>query len=223
MLDLLKTQKARDRQTTIGASAIGDPCAYCLARHLSDGSSSIGQYWLGAKIGDAIHMLMELEAQKHVGGGTDAKFKSLIGARLEESVFIGTIPGYGDVNSTPDLYLTAEKHLVDYKTSKRSKIDEYRLNPDALPTRYLYQIMLYGRALVAMGYPVEKVSFVFIARDGTSDRDVTVISFDYDETLADEAWNRVVLAYEWLQDGGDIDTLESDPHCYVCSQILHRM
>ena len=221
MLDLLKTPKARDKQRTIGASAIGDPCAYCLAQTLLNALSQTGEYWLGAKIGDAIHALLEIEGAKHLDDST-GKFKALKGARLEESLFIGSIPGYGDIWSTPDLYLTAENHLVDYKTSKRTKVETYRATGE-LPTRYIYQVMLYARALIAMGYKVDKISFVFINRDGTSDRDVVVFSMDYDEALANEAWDRVVAAWEWLEAGGDVETLPSDPNCYVCSSITHRM
>lgn len=221
MLDLLKTQKARDKQRTIGASAIGDPCAYCLAQTLLNAQSQTGQYWLGAKIGDAIHALLELEAMKHLLEKT-GKFKALFGARLEKSVYIGTIPGYGDIWSTPDLYLTAENHLVDYKTSKRTKVETYRAT-GKLPIRYIYQVMLYARALIEAGFSVDRISFVFINRDGTSDRDVVVFSMDYDAALANEAWDRVVAAWAWLEAGGDPETLPSDPDCYVCNSVTHRM
>ena len=223
MLDLMKEPTQRTQQRKIGASGIGNPCAYCLAQSLLGGQGGkIGQYWLGARIGDAIHALLEEEASKYLNT-TNGKFKYFAGARLEKKIFVGNVPGYGDIYSTPDLYLTSENHLIDYKTSKRSKVDMYRLDNSTLPTTYLYQVMLYARALIAAGYPVDKVSFVFINRDGTSDRDITVISFDYDESLADEAWDRMVAAWEWLEDGNDPETLASDPNCYVCNNVLHRM
>lgn len=223
ILDVLKVPTVRTQQRKIGASGIGNPCAYCLATSLIGGQGGkIGQYWLGARIGDAIHALLEHEAEKYLNT-TNGKFKYFAGARLEKSVYIGTVPNYGDIYSTPDLYLTAENHLVDYKTSKRSKVDMYRLDNSTIPTQYIYQVMLYARALIAAGHPVDKISFVFINRDGTSDRDVVVISFDYDETLANEAWDRLLLAWQWLEDGNDPETLPSDPNCYVCSNVLHRM
>lgn len=222
MLDLLKTPTQRTKQRKIGASGIGNPCPYCLANALLANKQRQGMYWLGARIGDAIHKLLESEAEKHIAQPQAHAFNALKDAKLEKSVFIGTIPGYGDVWSTPDLYLSAENHLVDYKTSKRTKTAVYALTGD-LPTTYVYQVMLYARALIASGQPVDKISFVFINRDGTSDRDVIVISLDYDETLANHAWDRVVSAWEWLQNGGDPETLQSDPDCYVCSQVLHRM
>ena len=178
-------------------------------------------YWLGAKIGDAVHALLEHEASKHLNDD-EGMFKVFNGARLEQAVYIGEIPGYGSIWSTPDLFLTAENHLVDYKTSKRSKVDYYKATGE-LPTKYLYQVQLYARALDDMGIQVDKISFVFINRDGTSDRDVVVFSVDYDRELADKAWDRVVSAWEWVQDGGDIETLASDPDCFYCSVIARRV
>lgn len=200
---------------------MGDPCAFCLANRLLAHSQKQGLYWLGARIGDAIHNLLEKEAQKHVVTPESYHFNSLVGADLEKSVYLGTIPGYGDIWSTPDLYLTAENHLVDYKTSKRSLVEQYRVT-GKVPIKYVYQLMLYARALIAAGKAVDKISFVFINRDGTSDRDIVIISYDYDESLANEAWDRVESAWKWLEAGGDVDTLDSDPNCYYCSQVLHR-
>jgi hypothetical protein len=178
-------------------------------------------YWLGAKIGDAVHALLEYEASKHLNEDQGV-FKVFKGARLEKAVFIGDIPGYGSIWSTPDLYLTAENHLVDYKTSKRSKVDYYAATGE-LPTMYQYQVQLYARALEDMGYKVDKISFVFINRDGTSDKDIKIFSVDYNRALADEAWDRVVSAWEWVKDGGDVESLPSDPECFYCSMIIHRM
>lgn len=223
VLDLLKTPTTRTKQRKIGASSIGDPCAFCLANQLLAHSQKQSQYWLGARIGDAIHKLLESEAEKHITTAQEPKFKALEGADIEKSVYIGTLDNYGDIWSTPDLYIASEEHLVDYKTSKRSKVELYRLDPANLPEKYIYQVMLYGRALIAAGKPVKRVSFVFINRDGTSDRDVIVISFDYDQLLADMAWDRLVDAWEWLEDGGDPDTLPSDPNCWYCNSVIHRM
>jgi hypothetical protein len=220
--DLLTTKSERTKQRKIGASSIGNPCPYCLAHALIGTEQRQGKYWLGAKIGDAIHKLLETEASKHVDKPENYRFNALKNARLEEKVFIGNIPGYGDVFSTPDLYLSTENHLVDYKTSKRIKVEQYRLS-GKLPIKYLYQVQLYARALIRAGYPVDKISFVFINRDGTGERDVVVFSVDYDEKLADKAWDRVVSAWKWLEAGGDPEILPSDPDCYVCDQVLHRM
>lgn len=176
---------------------------------------------MGARIGTAIHQALEDEAKPHVTK-PEPGFEAFKGAALEETLYIGTIPGYGDIYSTPDLYLAAEKHLVDYKTSKRTKTDEYQITGD-LPVQYLYQVQLYARGLEDAGKPVDKISFLFINRDGVGDRDVIVISVDYDRKLADEAWDRVCSAWVWLTEGNDPESLDSDPNCFVCHVLTGRI
>lgn len=226
MLDLLTTPSKRTKQKTIGASGIGNPCPYCLAQSLLGGQGQLSvakksPYWLGAKIGDAIHKLLETEGLKHKQQAQHPYFQALVGASFEETIYIGTIPGYGDIYSTPDLYIDSENHLVDYKTSKRSKVQEYLVA--GVPVQYLYQVQLYAMALEAMGKRVDKISFVFINRDGVGDNDVNVISLNYDPTLAKEAWDRVELAWQWLVAGNDPDTLPSDPNCFVCGVLTKRI
>ncbi len=176
---------------------------------------------VGSQIGDAIHKLLETEGLKHKQQAQHPYFQALVGASFEETIYIGTIPGYGDIYSTPDLYIDSENHLVDYKTSKRSKVQEYLVA--GVPVQYLYQVQLYAMALEAMGKHVDKISFVFINRDGVGDNDVNVISLNYDPTLAKEAWDRVELAWQWLVAGNDPDTLPSDPNCFVCSVLTKRI
>jgi hypothetical protein len=221
-IDLLKTPTPRTKQTRIGASGIGDPCPYCLVQALLANKQGQSQYWLGARIGDAIHKLLESEVLKHIVKPESYHFNALVGADSEKTIYLGNIPGYGDIWSTPDLYLPAKNHLIDWKTSKRDKSFKYYATGE-IPVKYIYQIMLYARGLIAAGKQVDKVSFVFINRDGTSDRDVIVISFDYNEALADEAWDRLEAAWQWLEAGNDPETLPSDPQCYVCQQVIHRM
>lgn len=220
-IDLLSTPTKRDRQTKIGASGIGDPCDYCLAMKLLAYSGNGKQkYWLGAKIGTAIHALIEKEALKHIEKPESYHFYSLLDARVEESVLVGHLPHYGDIYSTPDLYLAAEEHLIDWKTTKRDKMTQYKLK--GIPPQYQYQGQLYARALNDAGFPVKRVTFVFINRDGTSDADIVAFSFDYDKALADEAWDRLESMWEWLRAGGDPDSLTSDKNCYTCNVVSRR-
>jgi hypothetical protein len=89
--------------------------------------------------------------------------------------------------------------------------------------QYIYQGQLYARGLEDAGYTVEKISFVFINRDGTNERDVRIFTYDYDRAMADEAWDRTVAAWNWLENGNDPETLPSDPNCYNCNQVLGRI
>jgi len=201
---------------------MGNPCDYCLAHALlATRGNPVQRYWLGARIGTAIHMLLEKQELKHVVKPQGKQFKALKGALVEQTIKLGVIPGYGEIWSTPDLFLVAENHLIDHKTSKRAKVEGYVLSGD-VPVQYQYQGQLYARALEDAGYTVEKISFVFINRDGVGDNDIRVMTYDYDRSMADEAWDRVVAAWQWLEAGGDPETLPSAPGCYVCEQVLGR-
>jgi hypothetical protein len=221
IVDLLTTPSKRDNQRKIGASGMGDPCPYCLAHKLLATKQRQGRYWLGGKIGTAIHALLESEELKHIVKPQSNNFKALKGALVEQTISLGVIPGYGEIFSKPDLFLVAENHLVDHKTSKRAKVEGYALT-GTIPVQYIYQGQLYARGLEDAGYAVEKISFVFINRDGTNERDVRIFTYDYDRSMADEAWKRTEDAWNWLQAGNDPETLPSDPNCYNCNQVLGR-
>ena len=220
VLDLLKKPSARDGQRLIGASEIGNPCSYCLAnRLLSKGGGSPNKYWMGARIGTAIHKALEEEAER--ADRKDYRFAILEGSRQEESIRLGYIEGYGTVKSKPDLVLVKDRHLIDYKTSTSTKIKHYKL--DGVPQQYVYQQQLYAWGLTQAGTPIDKISLAFIQRDGLTDNDVWVYSFDYDESVALHAWERLVSIWEWLQEGNDPESLPSDPSCYHCSRVIFRV
>jgi hypothetical protein len=223
VLDLFKNPSERDKQSLIGASEIGNPCDYCLATRLqgTGGNGGAGLYWLGARLGTAMHETLEKEAAKHVIEPENYRFTALKGARIEEKITLGEIPGYGVIKSKPDLVLPSAGHLLDYKSTKRTKLSGYRL--DGVPEQYVIQQSLYAWGLGKQGIRIDRISLVFVNRDGASDSDVQIISWDYDEKVALRAWDRLNRAWKWLQDGGDPATLDSHPECYVCSRILRRV
>lgn len=220
ILDLLKNPGERDKQRLIGPSEIGNPCDYCVGNRLINTPKGTSKYWLGAKIGTAIHAELEREEEKHVVEPKSGRFRALKGAMIEQAVVLGTIEGYGTVKAKPDLVLVSENHLVDHKTSSKKKVMKYKL--DGVPMQYVYQQNLYAWALNQAGIPIKKISLSFINREGTTDDDVWIHSFEYDESLALKAWSRLELLWQWLQDGNDVEELESHPDCYYCSQVLHR-
>jgi len=220
ILDLLKNPGERDKQRLIGPSEIGNPCDYCVGNRLINTPKGTSKYWLGAKIGTAIHAELEREEEKHVEKPQSGRFRALKGAMIEQSVELGTIEGYGTVKAKPDLVLVSENHLVDHKTSSKKKVMKYKL--DGVPMQYVYQQNLYAWALNQAGIKIEKISLSFVNREGTTDDDIWIHSFEYDESLALKAWSRLELLWQWLQDGHDVEELESHPDCYYCSQVLHR-
>ena len=185
---------------------------------LGAGGSGENKYWLGAKIGTAIHAELEKEAAQHLHNSRD--FPEFENARLEEKIYLGHVPHYGHIYSTPDLYLPSMRALVDYKTTTRAKVKKYDLT--GIPEQYLVQGNLYARGLENLGYPVDTISFVFISRDGTQDSDIKAYTSLYDRTVADMAWDRMVNMWEWLRAGGDPDELQSDPGCFVCNVLNKR-
>lgn len=214
IIDLLKTPSDRDKQRKIGASQIGNPCDYCLARALKGGPSEPNRWWMGARIGTAIHSALEEEEEKHTDRPMSYHFDALEGATIEQKIVLGTIDGYGVVSSKPDLVIVKHNHLVDHKTSTKLKIKGYRLN--GVPTSYIYQTQLYAWGLNKSGVRIERISLNFIARDGTTDDDIWVTSFDYDEEVALRAWDRLEQIWNYIQDH-DIDTLSSHPDCFRCN------
>jgi hypothetical protein len=220
-LDLLKSKTNRDKQRKIGPSGIGNPCDYCLALALlGAGNDAPSPWWLGARIGTAMHSMLEHEVDKHTDRPLSPEFNVLQDANTETRLFITTVDGYGDIYGNSDLRLTTD-NLIDWKSSTRDKIKKYKL--DGVPPQYVVQQMLYayGWNQIEAG-AVERCSLVFVARDGTGDNDVFVYSFDYDETVALDALNRLRELWDFLQSGGDPDILESHEDCFVCQNILRR-
>lgn len=220
VIDLLRNKSERDLQAKIGASEIGNPCDYCVANRLLGKKQKDNQYWLGAKLGTSMHNELEAEASKFLVRSIDYKFRPLEGALLEHKIELGTIDGYGTVKSKPDVVLTKHNHLLDYKSSLKKKVAKYKL--DGVPMQYIYQQQLYAWGLNKAGIKITRISLVFVNRDGSGDDDVWIYSFDYDESLALKAWDRLSLLWKWLEAGHDIETLQSDPGCFYCNQVLHR-
>ena len=224
VLDMLKRESARDKQRMVGASNIGNPCDYCLAHAVAGtGGGKSNPFWLGARIGTAIHAALEEQAELHIDTPLEHKFNALRGAKIEQKIVLGTIPGYGTIKSKPDLVLVEHNHLLDYKGSTKAKMQKMRAT-NTVPIQYEYQQQLYAWGLNREGIQVDRISLVFIARDGSGDGDVWVHSFDYDEDKAVKAWERLEGIVAYIHEFGveGIDNLDSHPDCWYCSNIIGR-
>jgi hypothetical protein len=218
-ISLLNTKTERDGQKKVGASQISNPCTKHLALALAGVEQEPSKYWLGGKIGTAVHSALEL-AIEH----SDAE--ELKGAVVEEKITLGEIPGYGIVSSKPDLILPAINHLVDWKTSTRAKTKKIQawvdgVKQDASTTytmqKYIGQTQLYAWGATALGYQIDNISLVFVNRDGTSDSDVLEYTFAYDESIAVALWDRLVVLWEELQTGVHPESYAGHPECFNCS------
>lgn len=219
--DLLKTESARDGQKKIGASEIGNPCDYCVANRLAGTPKLSSPYWLGARIGTGIHAELEKEILKHVEEPQHVRFNVLKDAKSEYRLFIHELPGYGKIHSTADLLVTNSLHLIDFKTTKKLQLTKYKLH--GVPAQYVVQQQLYayGFNKIVPGL-VEKISLAFIGRDGSSDSDIWVHSFDYDEKLALAALDRLQKLWDYVSEGNNLEELDSYHDCFYCNMVLHR-
>lgn len=222
-LSLLKEPTDRDKQVKIGASNMSSLCTRCLGDDMLVGQESEvyeSPFWLGAVIGTAVHLLLEERGKSDPDTLTESK------------LVIGTIPGYGEVKSTMDVYHAPSHGVLDWKTTTREKLvfikrafkepyDEHevtKLTEARFKVNgYLNQGMLYGKGALLAGLPVENVSLVFVCRDGQGDKDVWAKTVPFDPEHAEKVWNRAVNLWNALQDGRELATLPSHPMCWFCN------
>lgn len=228
MLGILQAQTARDKQVSIGASNLSNGCTLCLARQMVAGQQSDineGMYWLGAKLGTAVHEYLD-EHNPH---------PDLVNG--EKRVIIGDIEGYGTVGSTTDAYFTESEICADWKTTTREKLKWIKLAIADEPNEYEVtkvrearfklaayqrQVWLYAKGLRNAGKTVTGCAIVFICRDGLNENDIWEWTFPFDEAKAEEAWNRGVRLWTWIQDGGNVEDLKPHPQCWPCSNKRGR-
>jgi hypothetical protein len=221
-VDLLTQQTDRDKQKKVGASQISDPCTYHLAMAMVLSGDSSSKYWLGAKIGTGVHMLLEDAVEK----ADRLLLPQLEGAIVEKKIRLGEIDGYGVISSKPDLMLPVEKHLIDWKTTTRAKSVKLKKFIDgATPNdaaseytimKYTAQTQLYGWGMMQEGIEVENLSLVFINRDGTMESDVWAHTFAYDEDFAVSLWKRLEALWGAIQSGADLEEFDRHPECFRC-------
>ena len=216
---LLAVPSERDKQRTIGASSFGSPCDYCVAQDLVNGGGE-NEYALATSIGTAIHSHLEVLEAEHIPG-----------AVIEKKITLGELDGYAKITSKPDLYIPATKHLVDLKTTQLKKLKDYlkAYNTEEAEhefatltsarftmQKYLGQLMSYGRGLILEGYEVERMTMVFIPRDGKKLSDIEAFDFWYDQEYADLVWHRLESLWEYVAGGGEVSDLSSAPGCFPC-------
>ena len=221
LLELLLEPTERDKQVKVGASNFAQPCPRCLADALSGVRQEQGYARMGAVIGTAVHDLLDKRVQElHPTW------------EPEQRVYLGTLPGYGDIKSTTDLYIPELLTCVDWKTTTKAKLvfikaalttepNDYEITAIAEARYkvlgYLYQLFSYARGLELAGKKVEWVSLGFVCRDAVGDKDIWAWTTEYDPDAADKVWNRLERLWEALQGGLDPASLTSHPRCYNCN------
>jgi len=218
-VSLFKQESDRDKQRKVGASQISDPCTKHLAKALLAEPESEQKYWMGAKIGTAIHSFLE----SAIGSSSDTTFA---GALVEQKVTLGKIPGYGTVSSKPDLVMPSANHLIDWKTSSRPKVKKLKDLVDGVKhdsgaeytlKKYIGQTQLYAWGMNQADIKVDGISLVFINRDGTYENDIWTHTYEYDESFAVALWNRLIRLWDELQNGAHPDNYQPNSECYKCN------
>ena len=218
VLSVLKEPDARDKQTRVGPSALGDPCSRCLADRLLEVPEGDRDFWLGAVNGKAIHAYFGERATEY--GRPEI--------RSELKVIVGDLPGYGEISGTTDIYLPDWKFCGDLKTTTRKHLAAYKRIVDGDTAEslteerhrfntYLGQLFTYARGMIAAGNEVESVGLIFLCRDGMGDNDIWSHVLPYDKVWSDKILARAEALYRWLNvDGGDPNQLDSAPGCWYC-------
>lgn len=218
-VSLFKLKSDRDKQHKVGASNISDPCTRHLAHALNGTPETDIKYWMGGKIGTAIHGFLE----HSIDVSDEPIFSDAI---VEHKITLGEIDGYGTVSSKPDLVLPSVHHLIDWKTTSRSKVkklqnlvDGVKEDPESAYTlqKYVGQTQLYAWGLNNLGIQIDSASLVFINRDGTYDNDIWSFTVDYDESFALSLWDRVSNLWAALQDGAHPNDYPETKYCFKCS------
>lgn len=226
-LDLLKTPSDRDKQRKIGPSLYASPCTRCVGQYLYEPVNQTSKYWLGAKIGSAVHDFLETIA--YVSKKMKERYPD---ALLETKIQLGTVEGYGTLAGSADLVLPSERMVVDYKTTDRDKIKAIKRAYTSEPNEYdlssvqeaRYKLQTYAGQMgqYARGLelhhdtPIDKLGIVFINRDGKTDSDVWAMTMDHDRDYAEKVWERLDSIWKHVQENG-VDDLESHPLCWPCN------
>ena len=223
-IGLFKQESDRDKQRKVGASDFSDPCEYHLAKKLKGMGGGEFKYWMGAKIGTATHEFLE----KRIETVDLAEYPEFKGARVEQTIVLGELEGYGVIKSKPDLVLVEGQHLIDWKTSKRDKSKKLQnvvhgLSQDADSMynlkKYYAQAQIYAWGLNKEGVKIDGCSLVFINRDGTYDPDVWTYSFEYDEAFALKMWARLERIWGEVSSGKDLEEFPREAQCFNCKVL----
>lgn len=210
-------QSARDKQSSVGPSDLGDPCDLCLASKMArHGPLAVGQgrdsgFSLKAWVGTAVHEKLERDIE------LPAEM-----VKLEERVFIHTIAGYGDIHGHIDLQLALLGIVNDYKTCDMD--GDYGLKKIKLngpPWKHVVQLMLYGYGVRKAGGKADHMTLTYIPRDNNSVDNIYVVAAEYHENIALEALARAESIWAKLV-AGESD-FSSDSDCFVCKMATLRM
>lgn len=164
--------RPRSRQTAIGMSAIGHPCARRNVYLLNGAPKTNPGDPLAAWIGTAVHAQLAEALEAHDAGW-------LTEVPVE-------VPGYG-LTGNVDAWHPAHGIVLDWKVVGETTLRKVRASGPG--QQYRYQIHTYAMAL-DMRHPVETVAIAFVPRSGRM-ASVHMWSEPYDQEVAEAALRRL--------------------------------
>lgn len=204
----------RNGQRRIGPSEVGHPCDRRLAyKTLGIESGWVRgipwKPWIGTSVHRELAMILDLDAMRRFGGGR---------WHVEQKVTAGVTP-LGDLDGSCDLFDEHTGTVVDWKTTSRNNVKEYRRNGPG--DTYRVQAHLYGAGWAAKGHHVTDVAVFFLPRDGEwTDR--YWWHEPYDPAVATAALDRLTRIEVAATLGpGVLPILSTAPvHCTYCPAYL---
>lgn len=213
LLNQITRPTARDQQTRVGPSSLGNPCPHCLGRELyySDHPSETGldnDFSLYPWLGTAVHSYLE------------SRVFQTPDFYHERKLYVGDVPLYGPVKGTADLIHWEPTEqlgtcVIDWKIVGLKKIKAYRAN--GMRKQYRFQAQLYARGCELAGMPVDFIAIACIPRDSGNPGDIFVYEEAYQPEMAEAALKRAGTIYEIVLSDG-YKGLPSDADCWVCNQ-----
>lgn len=213
ILDAVSRPSDRDRQVTLGPSAVGS-CAYCIghtmAQKLPDPPPERGKgFGYAAWIGTGVHYWMEHNLK--LGDGYTQHH--------EEKLYIGEVPGYGKISGSCDLYVPELAATFDWKFPGKWSYEKLRLalaKGGTPSNQYRYQQQFYAHGQALLGRPIESCFIVFFPRHSNNLGDVVMYQEQYQPEMVEKAFERLEVIWEYVKDG-ELADLESDEDCYLCA------
>jgi len=179
-------QNPRSKQLALGPSEIGDPCDRRIGYRLAGvpGCNTDFDPW-AAIVGTALHGWLDQAVQAWMGGQSQPVW-------LTETTLVNDF-----IEGHADLYSKEFAAVIDWKSAGPDVFK--RVKRDGPSPGYRIQTQIYGALFEQAGYPVRKVSLVFLPRAGWL-KDMYVWSANYDREIANNAMARVFRIAQQMLD-----------------------
>lgn len=172
-------EQPRTRQVAVGPSELGDPCARRIAYRIA-GIPKMNKRldpW-PSLVGTAVHAWLEQAIGKFQAEAGAVRWLTETTVKIDELV-VGHC----------DLYDIETRSVWDFKTMNTANLKKCRESGQA-HDNHRTQVHLYGKGMIAAGYPVDHVGLIGLPRSGWLSG-MWVWSEVYDDAIAAQALSRM--------------------------------